>query len=72
MKALRHITLTGILLLWAGGVLARPPLRDAPIVWYDRDEEALTEVPDERDPDLYWDYYNEGIGYKEKKTINTP
>lgn len=35
-------------------------LRDVPVVWYDQDDAHIPE-PAERDPDLYWDQYQDAV-----------
>src|SRR5262245_25918422 len=39
---------------------AHPPLRDAPVLWYDDDARDI-KPPAERDPDLLWDSITEGF-----------
>ena len=44
-----------------GRAVAREPLRDAPVVWYEDDQRALEHFPAERDPNLAFDYFNESV-----------
>lgn len=39
---------------------ARPPLSHAPVVWYADDAQPIP-LPTERDPNLLWDYFDDGL-----------
>ena len=42
------------------GALAQAKLKDAPIVWFENDRNDIPK-PEERDPNLRWDYINDSV-----------
>jgi hypothetical protein len=43
-----------------------PPLRDAPVVWYEDDRRDI-EKPEEREPSIAWDYFDDSWGWPRER-----
>jgi hypothetical protein len=43
-----------------------PPLRDAPVVWYEDDRRDI-EKPKEREPSIAWDYFDDSWGWPRER-----
>lgn len=60
--AARVATGTMVLVAWSAVPAATgAPLRDAPVVWYADDQRPLEKAPEERDPSILFDYFNESV-----------
>jgi hypothetical protein len=43
-----------------------PPLKDAPVVWYEDDRRDI-EKPEEREPSIAWDYFDDSWGWPRER-----
>lgn len=59
-RALALSWLLGLIVLALPFVACARDLKDGPVVWYDDDRRPVSR-PQERDPNLIWDYYNESV-----------